>query len=43
METNENGNTMVQNFQDSTKQYPRGKYIVTQIYLKEHEKPQITS
>lgn len=41
MQSNENENTMVQNLWDALKVVIRGKYIVTQAFLKKQEKCQI--
>ena len=34
LETNENGNMMIQNLWDAAKAVPRGKFIAIQSYLK---------
>ena len=41
LETNENRNTTIQNLWDTTKAVLRGKFIVTQAYLRKQEKSQI--
>ena len=40
LDTNENGNTMVQNLWDTANVLPRGKVIAIQGYLKNQEKSQ---
>ena len=37
LETNENGNTTVQNLWDTAKAVLRGKWTVIQAYIKKHE------
>ena len=41
MEPNDNENTTVQNMWDSAKAVLRGKYIVTQAFLKKQERSQV--
>ena len=41
-ETNENGNTMVQNLGDAAKAVPMWKFIAMQAYLKKQENSQTT-
>ena len=41
LETNDNENTMTQNLWDSAKAILRGRFIVTQSYLKKQEKHRI--
>ena len=43
IETNENGNTTIQNLQDSVKAVLRGRFIAIQPYLKKQEKNQINN
>ena len=43
METNENGNAIVQNIWDSAEVILRGKYIAIEGYLKKPEKSQINN
>ena len=40
LETNDNENTMTQNLWDAAEAFLRGKFIVTQAYLKKQEKSQ---
>ena len=40
LETNDNGNTMIQNLWDAAKAVLRGKFIAKQTYLKKQEKSQ---
>ena len=42
LETNENGNTMIQNLWDTAKTVLRGKFIAIQSYLKKQETSQTT-
>ena len=41
LETNENGNMMIQNLWDAAKAVLRGKFIAIQAYFKKEEKSQI--
>ena len=41
LETNDNGNTTMQNLQDAAKAILRGKFIAVQFYLKKQEKLRI--
>ena len=43
LETNENGNTTIQNLWDTAKAVLRGKFIVIQAYLRKQEKSQINN
>ena len=43
LETNDNGNTMIQNLWDAAKAVLRGKFIAIQSYLKKQEKSQINN
>ena len=43
IETNENGNTTIQNLCDTVKAVLRGKFIATLAYLKKQEKSQINN
>ena len=40
LETNDNGNTTIQNLRDAAKAVLRGKFIAIQAYLKKQEKSQ---
>ena len=42
LETNENGNTMIQNLWGAGKAALRGKFIAIQVYLRKQEKSQKT-
>ena len=43
LETNKNVNTTIQNLWDTNKAILRGKFIVSQAYLKKQEKAQINN
>ena len=43
METNEDENTMIQNFWDASKVVLKMKYIAIEAYLKKQEKSQINN
>ena len=43
LETNDNGNTMIQNLWDAAKAVLRGKFIAIQSYLKKQETSQINN
>ena len=43
LETNENGNTSIQNLWDAAKAHLRGTVIVIEAYLKKQEKSQINN
>ena len=43
LETNENEHTTIQNLWDTNKAILRGKFIVSQAYLKKQEKAQINT
>ena len=43
LETNDNGNMMIQNLWDAAKAVLRGKFIAIQAYLRKQEKSQINN